>query len=356
MRHIFLSFATLLVWATMAFAATYVVDPAGAGDYPTIQAAIDAAEEGDVIELTDGTFTGTGNREISFRGKAITVRSQNGIPEACIIDCQGSVNAKRRGFSFSSGEGSGSVLEGLTITGGYSQYGGAMLCISASGPTIDDCVFSGNAAEVYGGGIYCDHDCTPAITHCAFYANEAVIFGGGIFCDNTSVSTIAYCTFSANQSSYGGGVFARRCALTLTNCTLSGNSGQYGGGIYGSDQSNFTLENTLIAFGSTGEAVYCDGASSATLTSCDIFGNAGGDWVGAIADQAGIDDNISEDPLFCSQLPDEDLNWTLDRASLCVPPQSPGGLIGAWGVGCDGSPAVTRVSWGSMKALFSEDK
>ncbi|MCP4711722.1 MAG: hypothetical protein GY869_24145, partial [Planctomycetes bacterium] len=57
-------------------------------EYGTIQAAIDAAIDGDTIIVADGTYRGEGNRDIDFLGKAITVRSENGA-EGCIIDCEG---------------------------------------------------------------------------------------------------------------------------------------------------------------------------------------------------------------------------------------------------------------------------
>jgi pectin methylesterase-like acyl-CoA thioesterase len=55
-------------------ASVYVVRPDGSGDFPTIQAAIDAAIDGDTVELADGTFRGDGNRDPDYLGKAITVR------------------------------------------------------------------------------------------------------------------------------------------------------------------------------------------------------------------------------------------------------------------------------------------
>ena len=87
-------------WASgTARAADYLVHPDGTGDFPTIQAALDAAGQGDVIELADGTFTGDGNRDIDYLGKAITVRSENG-PENCIIDLGGSPAEPHWGFVF----------------------------------------------------------------------------------------------------------------------------------------------------------------------------------------------------------------------------------------------------------------
>jgi hypothetical protein len=109
--------AGLLV-APPALAATRVVHPDGSGDWPTIQSAISASQPGDVIELSDGTFRGPGNRDLDLLGKAVTVRSQSDDPQACVIDCQGSESDPHRGFSFSSGEGAATIIRGVTVTGG----------------------------------------------------------------------------------------------------------------------------------------------------------------------------------------------------------------------------------------------
>jgi len=64
-----------------------------------------------------------------------------------------------------------------------------------------------------------------------------------------------------------------------------------------------------------------------------VYGNAGGDWTGCIADQYGINGNISEDPLFCDA---ENGDFTIrDDYSPCAPANNPEcGLIGALGVDC----------------------
>ena len=51
-------------------------------DYAKIQDALEAAQNGDVVLLADGTYTGTNNVDLHFAGKAITLKSENG-PENC---------------------------------------------------------------------------------------------------------------------------------------------------------------------------------------------------------------------------------------------------------------------------------
>ena len=54
---------------------TIMVRVDGSGDYPTIQVAIDNAVDGDEVVLEPGTYTGPGNRNLNFKGKAVRVRS-----------------------------------------------------------------------------------------------------------------------------------------------------------------------------------------------------------------------------------------------------------------------------------------
>lgn len=131
--------------AAVAAADTHVVKPDGTGDFPTIQAAISAAANGDIIQLTDGIFTGDGNRDIDFQGKAITVRSQSGDPANCTIDCEGSVSDPHIAFYFRSGEGNSSLLEGITIINGMWEYLGPLaIHILHADPIIVGNVFVGS--------------------------------------------------------------------------------------------------------------------------------------------------------------------------------------------------------------------
>lgn len=151
--------------AGFAAATTYLVKPDGTGDFPTIQAAMDAAAPGDTVDLDDGTFAGPGNRDLSYEGKAILVRPRNGNAADCIIDCGGWGTEPRRDFSTET-EGPGSILEAVTITGGCLSQpdvlgdGGAFLCAGTSAPVLRRCVFRQNSA-FRGGGLHCGGESTP---------------------------------------------------------------------------------------------------------------------------------------------------------------------------------------------------
>ena len=77
--------------------------------HPTIQAAIDSAQDGDVIVVSPGTYF----ENIDFLGKAIQVKSQVGA-RATIIDGR----SRDSVVTFASGEGVASILNGFLIRNG----------------------------------------------------------------------------------------------------------------------------------------------------------------------------------------------------------------------------------------------
>ncbi|MCK4600330.1 hypothetical protein KAU37_11020, partial [Candidatus Bipolaricaulota bacterium] len=109
-----------------------LVVPSG---YSTIQAAIDAAQEGDVIVVLPGTY----HENINFLGKAITVQSTDpsdpDVVDATAIDGQDIDHAIVR---FVNNETATSVLSGLTIKGGhkYDVYVGGGIYVREASPTI----------------------------------------------------------------------------------------------------------------------------------------------------------------------------------------------------------------------------
>lgn len=199
-------------------------------DYPTIQAGIDAAVNGDTVLIADGTYSGIGNYNIDFNGKAIEVKSLNG-PENCVVDCM----TQGRGFNFQNGEGNNSALNGITIQNGYASddNGGGILCMNSSSPAIVNCIVSGNSADGNGGGVACFDTSSPVFFDCIISSNSASgpFGGGGLFFVDSNI-TITHCIISDNAADWeGGGLFCYFSRPIITNCIISENSASKGGGV-----------------------------------------------------------------------------------------------------------------------------
>jgi hypothetical protein len=276
----------VLVWASSAIGATLNVPSL---EYPTIQAAIEAAVNGDVVVVADGTYTGPGNRDMEFLGKAITVSSQNG-PGNCIIDCQGSEADPHRGFYFRSGEDGNSVLNGFTITNGVRDVdywpdpcGGAIYCYLSS-PTLMNCTFTGNTSRA-GGAIFNSFS-SPTVANCTFSENTA-LYGGGM-CNQASNPIVTNCIFTGNSTaSYGGGIYNyNNSSLTLANCTFSENTAQWLGGAIRNLYSTVTLTNCIL-WGDAPPEI-----DTPVGTVVITYSNVEGGWAG--------EGNIDADPCFVS--------------------------------------------------------
>ena len=102
-----------------ALATTWTVDDDGKADFDNIQAAIDAASDGDEIVVMPGTYTGTGDYAVNMNGKAILLRSQNGA-EDTIISGQG----QRVVIHCGNNETASTIISGFKIIDGNSTFGG----------------------------------------------------------------------------------------------------------------------------------------------------------------------------------------------------------------------------------------
>lgn len=253
-------------------------DGSAAKPYRTIQKGIDEAADGGtmlVVLVADGIYKGAGNVELDFKGKAITVKSENGA-ENCIIDCENISGT--RGFYFHNGETSDSVVEGFTIRNGYSPSGGGITCYSSS-PTITNNIITKNSASYgRGGGIYCGYSSSPTINNNTITENSALYNdGGGIYCGNSSSPTINNNTVTGNSARIGGGIHCNKSSPAIVNNTIIGNSAEWnGGGIYCNYDSSPAIANNTITGNSarTGGGIYCKQNSFPTIANNAIAGNS----------------------------------------------------------------------------------
>jgi parallel beta-helix repeat protein len=221
MRTPLLAIAASLVLCGVTQAETLDVCPTGC-TYSSIQDAIDVANDGDEVLVAPGTYIGSGNEVVNTLGKSITLQA-SGTAEETIIDGEGT----RRVVVCGSGEGADTIIEGFTITGGFSAWGGGGISCSSSSLTITGCTITNNTAAQDGGGIYCNNNSNPTITGCTILGNTAtgtIYGGGGVFCWGSS-PTITGCTISGNTAKSGGGIFiAGDSSPTLTDSVVCENA------------------------------------------------------------------------------------------------------------------------------------
>lgn len=274
----------ILLFATGTLYAETLFVPS---QYATIQEAIQAAQPDDIVEIADGVYSGPGNYNMDFDGKAITVQSANG-PTNCIVEILGE---NSRGFLFNSSETDSSVLKGITITGGSFEYGsgGAISCIGAS-PTITECIFTNNFA-LFGGGIHLENS-DAVISHCRFYNNVADAAGalgadgGGADCYLGGVPTFFNCLFVNNSAkSFGGGLSMDTCDVHIINCTFTANECDIGAGVCGRS-SDPVITNTIVSGNPIEEVFFAPGNPIISYT-CITRDNL---WPG--------DGNINIDPIL----------------------------------------------------------
>ena len=270
------------------------------GDQPTIQAGIDAAIHGDTVLVADGTYTGVGNRDLDYGGKAITVVSANGA-ENCIIDCQGSAAEPHRGVIFHNGEGTDSVFQGFTVSNGYRTTGGG-ISIENSSPSIIDCIVTTNEADDDGGGVYCLYS-SPEIFNCRVVDNvandgggmcftgssgsasdcivennTATAYAGGLAFKSQSDTAIENCSiqFNTSSTSSGGGIACWDASTpSIISCSIASNEAFWGGGIYCEYESNAMIYNCMINGNTATRAggIYCQHTTDAWIVGCQISGN-----------------------------------------------------------------------------------
>ncbi len=200
----------------------------GSPDAPfkTIQKGIDTIASPGHVVPTPATYTGTGNIDLDFKGKAITVRAIEphdfNTVTTTVIDCQGSSANMHRAFYFHTGEDANSVVKGLTIINGYQTSGGAIWC--NSNPTIKNCTFTNNTASS-GGGIFC-YSNHPIISNCTFSKNTALSTGGALYIGDGSNATLNNSILWNNIAASGNEIalngWAAMAGITISYSDIKG--------------------------------------------------------------------------------------------------------------------------------------
>jgi hypothetical protein len=246
-----------------------------------------------------------------------------------LIDCIVKNNTAKWGGGIDCG-GSDPTITNCMISGNRSSNAGGGIICGGAQPNISNCIIVDNSTDGHGGAIYCDKS-NPIIANCTFFNNITGSAKPDIYgCDNNSLNTfIEIINGPAFFHSYlwDNLSFRQNCSLTSNSTVESGTLDLRGGTIS-------TMENIIMAFNRFVNAIYTySDQDSAYLSCCNIYGNEGGDWIGSISDQVGVNGNFSLDPLFCDTI---SRNLHIDELSPCASNNNNcSSLIGALDIGCN---------------------
>lgn len=217
--------------------------------YRTIQAAVDAAQNGDSVIIAPGTY----KEQVKVTAKLIQIIGEQGAGST-ILDGQGSPGS----LIWMDDPKAGSLVEGLTLqNAGSDRVAAAAFRLEAAAMTIKSCVFRNNASAEFGAGARL-YSAKGTFVDCVFEDNRA-LRGAGVYQQLGNGTSFTNCIFSGNhawggaQNGRGGGAFVDNA--TFVECTFENN----------------VAENLFSA----GSALCVVGGANATLGvhSCTFTGN-----------------------------------------------------------------------------------
>ena len=283
----------LLIACESVFAVQVVtVEADGSGDYPTIQAAIDDANDGDTIVVQPGVY----EESINFLGKNIKVTSINPLDaEVVSSTIIGGVGEDEVTITFRGTEDPNCKLAGFSINGAIDGYdwtidpGGE----NHTRATISDCILEANCGHC--GTVI--SACDGIITNCAILNNRRFACRG--HCPAFFYTTIVWC--------HG----------LIENCTIV--NGNHGRGIKVREEETLTIKNCILS--NIGISVG-EGATLNILYS-NFFGDLSRIWGDGIVNwEPG---NINTDPCFVQEGYWEhyEQNWIYLEGDYHLLPESP---------------------------------
>jgi len=273
--------------AIAAFAATIHV-PA---DQPTIQQAIDASNSGDVILVSPGTYF----ERIDYHGKAISIQSTDGPAQTIIDGSNGGLVV-----TFQTSEGPQSVFTGFTIQRGRASFGGGIGASFGTSPTITQNIFQNNGQGSAGSAIF-GNASSPVIERNTFVANgcgSSDNLSGVVSFINASSPRIVNNIFRRNFCAAINMSLPAGNHPVIANNTIVQNSIGVKISAQVATSAQLYANNILIWNGVGLQVLNGSPANNPTWNNNLVFANTTN--YSGIADQTGLNGNISSDPILVS--------------------------------------------------------
>ena len=257
-------------------------------DYATIQSAIDASSNGDVVLVDPGIYY----ENINFNGKNITVASlfyttgNDGYLKSTIIDGSRPVNSENGSVvTFANNENSSTEITGFTIQNGSGNYtilpeggfpnffGGGIYCADAS-PNLNNLIIKDNqltSSNGSGAGILLSHSQSNVsdlyfadnknsaalyIRYSDVYASEITVANNvdanGVYIRHATAS-LKNIDIQNCLGSVAAGLFAIYAGVEVDNAIISNNNR----GIDTRASEQLTIRNSVITHNMNGGGIWC---------------------------------------------------------------------------------------------------
>ena len=303
----------------------YVDEHAVPEHHATIEEALDEAEDGEVVQLSQGTYVTTVDllgRDITLAGEGCGDTVLYGAAAGTTISMNAGAVERLTVAGGLAGTGGGVVILGDSAlshvcvdSNEATEHGGGIAVLSGTLVTTDVQIVRNDAA-VDGGGVYIALGAALDAQQTHFVSNHAGRNGGGLFLD-VGTATVASSTFLTNDAQRGGAIalLDTESVFVGTNLTFDTNDVAVGGAAVFVQYGSATVSDALFAHHVGGPTIE-DDLGDTMLANIALWGNEAIDWLPSSGRGLYLPDALRADPRYLHR--DEGVDPSLWDLRLAV--------------------------------------